>query len=120
MYQYAPKRSSVGIAVAIGLGAIAVLALLGSTFKKAKDIFGSFQVKFDGLEPGQSLQKVIGQTFSVEIEFDHQGPGGEYDVGVGFADAAGVLDAFGPVKEWVVKQVKLEPHTIATGRRILF
>ena len=81
---------------AMGVGAYYLL-LKPSEEKKQKNEFRSLSATYD--KTGTKIPKALGATFAVNLAFEHRGPGGEFDIGIGIAPV-GVLGLSKPVTHW--------------------
>ena len=105
----------------IALSALAGIAgyAIYQMFKK-KDKFENLVALYDGQVPGSSVPKSPGDSVTVDFTFNHLGPGGEFDIGIGLAPASAVTGSYGPVQQWVYQTLVVpEDKTLSTRTVIM-
>ena len=109
--------SDVGQKVAL-VGLIGVGGYIVFTLLKGKDEFGNLVAVYDGQAPGSNVPKNPGDSVTVGFTFDHKGPGGEFDIGIGLAPAESIFGVLGPVQQWIYQALPVSKDSDWTTQTV--
>jgi len=64
------------------------------------------------------VPKSPGDPVTVDFTFDHIGPGGEFDFGIGLAPAESIFGVLGPVQQWIYQTLIVPENKIISTQTV--